>query len=641
MSNRSWLGLLLTVGVAACAHVPSTPSVLEAELRDIRGAGPRLVVGKEALNQHQEAQHAFAEARREARRVRICAMDPVPAHLRWMCRDRKDATLDRIEVTGSRIKAVDLITNNQEAGIDEGDIVKKSGNFVIVLRQGILFSLDLASPDGQRLRVADRLAVAVDDSGRSVWYDEILALDGQLILLGYNYGQGYSELIGFRLDEIGRLHRDWHYFIRSDDYYSGDNYGVRLHGDALVLSLSTDLDHWPQWRRANDDDAGWQPLAEIDQVFIPGQVSSYPQIHLLLRCPLSALAAAKLDCRERAVVGDWQHVLYVAHEHAYLLLKDWDDALYLDAEFDSWRGHLRLDWSDLQSWRQTWVVKIPLEGDAPTQALRVRGWVEDQFANKVLDRDLHLLTRTSEDDDGARLFLHRLPPRAFERPGRGPYPPAHILEVPDRIGAQRLSDTTAWFATGNSDTENEGRSVARLVGVDLRTGARSEVRLDFLPDRLEPLAGYLVAIGSGDDHWRMMLTQDHSGARNLDSIKVHGHAPSDHRSHAFNFGHPAPGRLLFGIPAVPVSKDGKDHSEYPVSDLQFFEIENERLRTLATVDMQSAQSAPKDCQLSCYDWYGNARLFFVEERIFALSADQFVELELVGSRLIERARVRL
>src|SRR5690606_13555328 len=37
------------------------------------------------------------------------------------------AGLESITVTGSRVTDADLITNNQEAGVDEGGIVKKMG----------------------------------------------------------------------------------------------------------------------------------------------------------------------------------------------------------------------------------------------------------------------------------------------------------------------------------------------------------------------------------------------------------------------------------------------------------------------------------------------------------------------------------
>lgn len=66
-----------------------------------------------------------------------------------------------------------------------------------------------------------------------------------------------------------------------------------------------------------------------------------------------------------------------------------------------------------------------------------------------------------------------------------------------------------------------------------------------------------------------------------------------------------------------------------------------RLQMLGLVDMASHAKPEPECELSCFDWYGNARLFFVGERIFALSADQLVELR-VGSNAVQKvAQIRL
>jgi hypothetical protein len=48
------------------------------------------------------------------------------------------------------------------------------------------------------------------------------------------------------------------------------------------------------------------------------------------------------------------------------------------------------------------------------------------------------------------------------------------------------------------------------------------------------------------------------------------------------------------------------------------------LRASTRVDMQH----PVACEEHCYDWYGNARVFFVDDRAFALSGGLLRELTL-------------
>ena len=45
--------------------------------------------------------------------------------------------------------------------------------------------------------------------------------------------------------------------------------------------------------------------------------------------------------------------------------------------------------------------------------------------------------------------------------------------------------------------------------------------------------------------------------------------------------------------------------------------------------------------MSCVDWYGNARPFFLGGKVFGLIATQLVEAEVVAGQIDERRRVDL
>lgn len=45
--------------------------------------------------------------------------------------------------------------------------------------------------------------------------------------------------------------------------------------------------------------------------------------------------------------------------------------------------------------------------------------------------------------------------------------------------------------------------------------------------------------------------------------------------------------------------------------------------------------------MSCIDWYGNGRPFFLGDKVFGLIATELVEAELVQGRVTERRRVDL
>jgi len=52
-------------------------------------------------------------------------------------------------------------------------------------------------------------------------------------------------------------------------------------------------------------------------------------------------------------------------------------------------------------------------------------------------------------------------------------------------------------------------------------------------------------------------------------------------------------------------------------------------------------NADYKCEVSCVDWYGNARPFFIGDRIFALIASELIELQDTPGSLTERSRINL
>src|SRR5688572_31350814 len=56
----------------------------------------------------------------------------------------------------------------------------------------------------------------------------------RVIVIGYSYARGGTEVNRFRLSPDGRLRFEDAYHLRSNDYYSSRNYASRLIGNRLV-----------------------------------------------------------------------------------------------------------------------------------------------------------------------------------------------------------------------------------------------------------------------------------------------------------------------------------------------------------------------------------------------------------------------
>src|SRR5215211_8932292 len=90
------------------------------------------------------------------------------------------------------VQSAERVTNTQHAGVDEGGIVKVHGNHLVVLRRGRLFTI--AMGDGALKPISAVDAFAPDIDPRSTWYDEMLISGNTVVVIGYSYQRGGTEV---------------------------------------------------------------------------------------------------------------------------------------------------------------------------------------------------------------------------------------------------------------------------------------------------------------------------------------------------------------------------------------------------------------------------------------------------------------
>ena len=109
-----------------------------------------------------------------------------------------------------RIIANASITNNQESGVDEGDIVKAYDPFMVVLLHGRLFSVDTGNKSGA-LQLVDRIdayqSKDIDTWIRSDHFDDTL------LITGYSYETDSSNIALFHIDHDGKFKFLARYFM--------------------------------------------------------------------------------------------------------------------------------------------------------------------------------------------------------------------------------------------------------------------------------------------------------------------------------------------------------------------------------------------------------------------------------------------
>ena len=603
-----------------------------AELDQLLANGERLAALEDEQDRRRQCRQPKAER---------------PAWLR--CKggrpDDDSDVLETIEVTGSRLDPRDLITNNQEGGVDEGDFVKKSGDFLLVLRGGTLHVVRIARDGTHVLEHASSLRLA-DDSDDDIWFDEILTFGPRVLLLGFNYGEAepVAELQLFTLDEHGRLQRDARFWLRSNDYFDGDNYGARLQGDNLLLSLNLPLQlsgdmAWPEWSRRDVAAPAWTPLLEATDLYYPMLPGAFPGLHVVLQCPLAGLEGERLACRSTGFVASGRSELYVTARHAYLALGGLAPEAYRSRLM-----HPADDSLPPEAWPlvRTVILRVPF-GQAPPAVATVHGSIDQAFQfREDADGSLWLMARAGVHDDDietTRYGLYRLGAGDFSGFAGEPPPPRAVAEVPGAASTVRFHRNVVWF--GEPSWWGQGTPTSGLVwALGLDDGQLGSVQVGHSVQFLQPADDAMLAIGlvHGGGAGASLLSAA-PRPRRLDALAWPGYVTSESRSHAVNIGRLPGGPLLLGVPAWPgAAISSEQWPDELASDLIYARIEGSSLSGAGELEMQDPDG--RSCG-DCWDWYGNARTFFIGGRVFALSGSLLVEAAWRDGRVQPKARLAL
>ena len=552
------------------------------------------------------------------------------------------------------------ITNVQEVGVDEGDIVKQVGRFLLVLQDGRLFSIDLLPTGTAGLALVDRANV-YREPDEDTWYDEMLVFGNRILITGYSYDLEASQLSVFAVDEHGRLSREATFLISSNDYYEEENYATRLVGDNLVIYTPLwighiDLDEkweWPvvrRWRPDYDRERPppGQPLIDATSIFRPVVPTANPVIHTVSVCPLRAAGSGRdLRCRSTAVIADDDSEFYVTPTHAYLWAAgdhEWPDE---DCPAD-----IRPTADEAVN---AFVYRLPHSRNEAS-IVGVRGMPVDRMSMAVIGENFHALSRWTRitcwaSIDSGTLAFTTIPMRRFGSRLRE-LDRSSYTELPT-VGPLRLenrfTDTHLVYGgrTGGSFPPEEPiDEPSPLVVVPVAEPAAARVlQAPHAILRAERVGGDVVLTGYRDRTGLNLSLVDLDGQPHIAStVLLPGRFETEGRSHAFNSRIEADGSALLGIPTAPLASEaGRWVWRSGASDISFVTLAPSG--ALAGAGELLRNEEPGDtgyvCEVSCIDWYGNSRPIFTGGRTFALIGTELVEGRLSDGQIREVRRVDL
>lgn len=590
------------------------------------------------------------EDRRERREERLwqreCRKNPRPE-----CN-----TLDQITVTGSRIVDADLITNNQEAGVDEGGIVKKMGPLLLVLRQGVLHVIDTGAPGRERFDLLHSHPLVADDSRDDLYYDEILTFSGGAILLGYNYIDNAAELFVFSLSASGALEPRGRWQLAVDDYYSGNDSSARIRGGELVLSLSFPAesllkDNWPYAARVGGNsepiEASRVDLLAPDDLQVLDGLDEYPQVYAFLRCDLDGLLQQRLACERSATVANAYANTYIASDGIYLADSSWTAQAWRSPGFNPWMARWGSPDPNLYNSR---VLRLPQNRAEAAMIVATTGLPNGRFGFKETADGLFLISSERISEDAQRNLLQYIPFNRF-RSSTVNLAPAEIrASIEGDIAFLRFDHGSAWLALEeafdeDSEDDEYQPGTRQLRRVPLDGGAIQTVPLPAPVERIELLSEHVLLLGSvysdgePQDMKTVLVRRDNGATGPLGHWRGMAVDLSS-RSHSFNSASLDDGTELAGLPVFSpgATNDANRFREDRLEDLLVFHREGDALGLAGRVDMQHVAS---DCELDCYAWYGSARFFAFGDRLFTLSGELLKELRFDRGQLRETGSLAL
>ena len=529
------------------------------------------------------------------------------------------------------------VTNTQHAGVDEGGIVKVHGNHLVVLRRGRLFTVAIGDGELKPISKADAFGPEINPS--NTWYDEMLIAGNTIVVIGYSYERGGTEVGLFDINDAGQLSYRSTYHLRSNDYYSSRNYASRLIGNKLIFYapqyvysyVDNPFEYFPAVRKwhKNAKPEEFKRTAPATRIYRP-EATFYidydMSLHTVTVCDL---ANGGFDCQATTVIGPPGHVFYVSPDSVYVWASSWER-----------NGR-----------EKSLLFRMPLDGSGPS-ALQVSGSPVDQFSFlESEDHHLNVLVRSNSKGDGmwaaevaeGDVALMRVPimnfsdgsemvPASWYRPLKKPEGYAFQNRF---VGNYLLYGTGSGWRQPNKTTADK----RDLFIVDWTSGNSNQLTLPHGVDRIEEMGADAVVVGTDGKDLHFSSVRLGESSQIVSRYTRKEASQGELRSHGFFY---KPENAHSGILGLPISTPGRAGYKHLFEDsagILFLKNDSLQFSEVGELGSQPEKAVDDNCRASCVDWYGNARPLFLRGRMFALLGYELVEGRVDGGKVRELRRV--
>jgi hypothetical protein len=364
-----------------------------------------------------------------------------------------------------------------------------------------------------------------------------------------------------------------------------------------------------------------------------------PYLHQITICDLSAMTeGGKPQCVAKAFVGPSATELYVSPAHIYL----WNTAGD-DYEVGCEEIGINLN-------RRAKAKQVPLSAiyrmtlaDDSVSVASARGWLPDQFFVDEYQSRLRALVLWTpggcweEGEHRQQWSFVSLDAKQFRAEWRHPQNHSFVATPLTPYGAPKARFVDEWLVYGSSNTDEDvamSKPQTRIVTLNERRSDRAqELTIGHSAIRIERLGQDALVNGYAPDAkgLHVSVVGLNRQARVIDSLLLPNRFESEGRNHAFNYTFEGDD-IVMGLPTI--QRDIDAHQRYwysDESDLSYIRFAKKRLTPLGvlavTPKKESAEPSDYECEVSCIDWYGNARPIFTPDGWFGLMGTELVELD--------------
>jgi hypothetical protein len=620
--------LLVVIALAACAGHSTTASASRIARKKTANKNMRAFASEDEMKAY--FRRIAEERRKQAGRTRADTMasSPMVANEAAAAPAAKAGADDKQE----------SITNTQHAGVDEGGIVKLHGDHLVVLRRGRLFTVAIGDGVLKPLSMVNAYGPEIDP--RYTWYDEMLVSDDTVVVIGYSYERGGTEVGLFNIDRAGNLSYRSTYHLRSNDYYSSRNYASRLIGNKLIFytplymnPYATDpFAEFPavrRWHKGAKPEE-FQRIVSATHVYRPERTinpDSGLALHTVTTCDL---ANQDFKCDATAVLGPPGRVFYVSPESVYVWTTEW-----------SYNGQ--------HSTQHSMVYRMPLDGNSPS-ALGVSGSPVDQFSFlESEDKHLNVLVRANGSGDdmwsaersAGDVALLRVPISEFnDGTNDASSWDYHGLPKPRGYTFQnRFVGDYLLYGTGSGWGAPENKTESNLFIVKWRDGEVTQLKVNHGVDRIEALGSAAIVVGTDGSNLHFSSIRLAEAPAVADEYIRKGASQGELRSHGFFYKPDGPDSGVLGLPISVPGRSGYKHLFEESAAILFLRNDGLHFEEVGELKAQPERAVDDACRASCVDWYGNSRPLFVRGRIIAMLGYELVEGAMRDGRMQELRRI--